>query len=206
MWDAFANISYRETSQTKTSEAFTEANLRACDVLVLYDMMANITEDEQAALLAFLKRGGGLVALHHTLCARQQWPEFERIIGGKFLLKPEVREGKKLPQSTAKHGAALRIHIADPKHPITEGLSDFEIKDETYGGFVVSPKVRVLLTTDHPDNTKEVAWVRRDGKARVVFIELGHDDGAYSNPNYRKIVERAVLWAGRKLGEGKAGK
>jgi len=202
MWNTFAGISWRETSQTKASEAFTPENLDRCDVLVLYDMMGDATDEQKAALSAFLKRGGGLVVLHHTICGRQQWSDFERIIGGKFLAKPEMRDGKELPKSAATGGVKFRVHVADPKHPVTQGLTDFDVDDEPYSAMVVNPKNHVLLTTDEPKSNKEVAWTLREGKARVVFIQLGHDNKTYANPNYRTIVERAVEWAAGRMSEG----
>ena len=203
MWDSFPNVSYRETSQTKTSEAFAANNLAGCDVVAMYDMMPTITKDEEAALQAFLERGGGLVVLHHTICSRQQSPAFERIIGGKFLSKPETRDGRVLPQSVPTAGVTFRVTVADPKHPITRGVSDFEILDEPYSSMIVDPKDRVLLTTDEPKSTKQIAWTRREGKGRVAFIQLGHDNKAYANPNYRKLVEQALEWAAPRTVEGK---
>lgn len=200
MWDSFPAITYREVKQEKSWEAMTPGNLEKCDVLVLYDMLQGITDEQKAAFEAFLERGGGLVALHHCIASHQKWLDYERIIGAKYFLKPEVREGRKLPASVAKHGADMRIQIADPKHSITRGMANFEIRDETYGGFLVDPKVHVLLTTDHPDNDKFVCWTRREGKARVVYLQLGHDNDAYANPNYRKVVERTVAWAAGRLG------
>jgi len=198
MWDSFAGIAWRETSQTKTSEAFTPANLGSCDVVVMYDMMPTITADEEAALLAFLKRGGGLVVLHHTICGRQESAAFERIVGGKFLSKPETRDGRELPRSIPTAGVKYTVHIADPKHPITRGMTDFTIEDELYSNMIVDPNDHVLLTTDEPRSTKAIAWTRREGKARVVFIQPGHDSKAYADANYRIIVERAVKWAAGK--------
>jgi len=199
MWDSFSSIAYREVRQKKAWEVMTPENLGDCDVLVLYDMLQNATDAQKAAFKAFLKRGGGLVALHHCIASHQKWSEYERIIGGKYLLRPEVRGGREIPASTYKHGVTLPIHIADPDHPITRGMRDFTLHDETYKGFIVDPGVHVLLTTDSPENGKKVAWTRREGNARIVYIQFGHDNNAWSNPNYRRVVERAVEWAAGRL-------
>jgi type 1 glutamine amidotransferase len=203
MWDSFAGVQWRETSQTKTSDALAPANLDSCDVVVMYDMMGNITGDEEAALQAFLKRRGGLVVLHHTICSRQQSATFERIVGGKFLSKPETRDGKEFPKSVPTAGVKFRVRIADQKHPITEGMTDFDIEDEPYANMIVDPRNQILLTTDEPKSTREIAWARRVGGARVAFIQLGHDNKVYANPSYRKLVERAVEWAAGRISEGK---
>ena len=53
-------------------------------MLVLYDMVRHITEKQKAALLTQLDRGVGLVVLHHALVSYPEWPEYERIIGGRY--------------------------------------------------------------------------------------------------------------------------
>jgi len=195
MWDSFKGITWREGKMEKSATAFTPENLDACDIVVTYDLTQKITDEQKAALLAFLKRGGGFVGLHHSIASQQDWPDYGRIIGVRYFLKPTMREGREYPRSRPTVGVDMRIQVADPKHPITEGLSDFDIQDEGYADYIVDPKVHVLLTTDNPKNDKNVAWTREEGKARVVFITFGHDNKAYTNPNYKRLVERAVLWA-----------
>ncbi len=85
--------------------------------------------------------------------------------------------------------------MADPAHPITNGLNTFEIHDETYDRCEVDPTVRVLLTTNHPRNNKELVWVKKYRNSRVCYIQLGHDHHAYENPNYRLLVARGIRWA-----------
>jgi len=206
MWDSFAGIAWREGKISKeTADVFTAENLKECDVLVTFDMAQNITDEQKQAFLDFIKRGGGLVVLHHSLASWQNWPDYERIIGGRFLLTSATREGKLIPRGAAKHGLELNIHVANRNHPITQGMEDFVIPDEAYKGYIVNPDVRVLLTTDNPNNNTEVAWVRREGKAPIAMIQLGHDNKAWSNPNYRKLVERAVMWAAGRLARPQAG-
>src|SRR5947207_3328917 len=50
------------------------------DVLVLYDLQANIPDEAKADFVARLKEGKGLVVLHHALCSYQHWPEFAKIV------------------------------------------------------------------------------------------------------------------------------
>ena len=55
------------------------------DVSCLYDMwVAGFTPEQQQAFVALLNRGIGVVALHHTLGGHQEWPEYAKIIGGKY--------------------------------------------------------------------------------------------------------------------------
>lgn len=168
------------------------------DVIVMYDMVAGITPQQQQAFVELLRRGIGVVSLHHNLGAHGGWPEFARIIGGKFFLKDTEFQGKKFKPLEWQHDQDLTIQVADPDHPITKGLADFQIHDETYRGFWTDPKARVLLKTNHPKNNPEIAWVTQYGKSRVFYLMLGHDSKAYANPNFRELVHRGIRWAAGK--------
>jgi hypothetical protein len=89
----------------------------------------------------------------------------------------------------------MNVKIADREHPITRGLSDFAIHDETYKGNWFAADNHVLLTTDHPKSDTTICWTRPSGDNRIVFLQLGHDSKAYGNPNYRQLVVRAIRWA-----------
>lgn len=168
------------------------------DVLVMYDMVAGIAPEQQKAFVELLRRGIGVVSLHHNLGAHAGWPEFARIIGGKFFLKETVFQGKNFKPLEWQHDQDLVIRVADPDHPITKGLKDFQIHDETYRGFWTDPKARVLLKTNHPKNNPEIAWVTQYGNSRVFYLMLGHDSKAYANPNFRELVHRGIRWAAGK--------
>lgn len=194
MWASMPQFDIREVKQEKTSTAKSAKNLKDCDVLVMYDMMQPATDEEKASFVKFVQDGGGVVALHHCIASHQDWPDYERIIGGLYLLAPAAKK-RNLPPSGYQHDVELNIKIADPKHPVTRGLKDFALKDEIYWDFVVDPKAHVLITTDHPKSGKNLAWTREEGKGRVVFIQMGHDNHAFSSPDYRKLIVNAINWA-----------
>jgi len=181
------------------SEIFEDVSDWPYDVIVLYNMTQKISPKRQKNFLGLLEKGVGLVVLHHALGAWQNWPEFARIVGGKFLLKPAVIDGVQYGKSGWKHGVDYTVHIADPKHPITRGMSDFTIHDETYCRYWVSPKVHVLLTTDEPSSGRQIGWTNTWGRARICYLLNGHDGKVYANPNYRRLVARAILWAAGRL-------
>jgi len=118
--------------------------------------------------------------------------------GGKYLFKGETLEGREMKKSTYAHGQDMKVTIADKAHAITKGLADFEIHDETYGGYFVARDVHVLLTTDHPKCGKEIGWVKEYGKSRVFYLLLGHDAKAWANPAYPALVKRGIQWAAKR--------
>jgi type 1 glutamine amidotransferase len=87
------------------------------------------------------------------------------------------------------------VKVEDTKHPVTSGLTDFEILDEVYGDVEILPSVKPLLSTTHPKSMRYVAWINRYGKSDVICIQLGHGPTAYANPNFKKLVRQAIEWS-----------
>ena len=184
MFNSFENFSYDAVA---FPDAFEHLNVEAAknyDALVFYDMWQEITPDQQAAYLELLNQGKPIVYLHHALISFQAWDEFDRIVGGVW----EEGEG------TVKHNVQYTIQIADPDHPATKGMQDFEIEDETYGNFNANPDVYVLLKAEHPESAPVIGWTHRYANSQIVYIQLGHDGLAYGNPGYRKLVDQGIRW------------
>jgi len=51
-----------------------------------------------------------------------------------------------------------------------------------------------LLTTDHHKCMRTVAWTHQVDQSRVFCLQSGHDDAAFSNPNFRKVVQCGIAW------------
>lgn len=167
---------------------------KRADVLVLYDMLRETPPEKQKSLRDFVESGKGVVALHHAICGRVDWPWwYEEVVGGRWLFEP----ANGMPVSSYKHDEEISVKPVG-EHPITKGVGAFRIFDETYKGLWISPKVKVLLETDHPLSDKAVAWIGPYEKARVVYIQLGHDRNANLNPNYQRLVRNAIRWAAGK--------
>lgn len=202
LFDANKDIAWQEAVYNgKTLNATTllaGQDWRQYDVFVFYDMQRNSPEKTRQGIAALGEAGKGIVMLHHTLAAQQDWPEYKRIVGGKYYTKKTVEHGKTYGPSTYKHDVDINIGICDPKHPITYGLKPFSIRDETYNGYDVLPGVTPLLTTDHPTSVKNVGWTHTYKKSRVVYLQQGHDAHAYKNPVFRTLIGRSIRYvAGR---------
>lgn len=198
VFKAMPGVTFQVAQMPRDAGRLKPALEKDFDALVMYDMVAGIGPEQQKAFVELLYRGIGVVSLHHNLGAHAGWPEFARIIGGKFFLKETEFQGKKYRPLQWQHDQDLLIQVADPDHPITRGLKDFQIHDETYLGFWTDPKARVLLKTKHPKNNPKIAWVKQYGNSRVFYLMLGHDSKTYANPNFRELVHRAIRWAAGK--------
>jgi uncharacterized protein len=194
-----SDVTFESVVHPQAMEKLRPESARNFDVLVLYDYNQKISAEAEADLVSFLKAGKGLLILHHAIAAFPGWPEYEKILGGRYYLQPRtVVNGVEKLRSRAREGAHIGVHVADPAHPVTRGLKDFEILDETYFGYDVAPDSHLLLTTSNTNNAPSLAWSRTYAGARVVYLQLGHDHFAYENPNYRKLVAQAIRWVARR--------
>ncbi len=190
MWKSIDGIEVVHLAQADDSEIFETILPWEYDVIVLYNMSQKISEKRQNNLKQLLSQGIGLVAMHHNLAAYPDFVDYKNIIGGKFYLKAEGDQ----PQCTYKHGVDMKVRIADRNHPITQGMEDFTINDESYKNVWHAGDNHVLLTTDEPTSDNALAWVRSYGRGKVCTIALGHDGTAYANPGFRKFVAQAIQW------------
>lgn len=194
-YELFVHRPDLEVTMTGHPDAYTHDLRKETDVLVLYDLISEISDEKRDNLRAFLEAGRGMVVLHHAIADFGSWPWWsEQVVGGKYLLKPEAGR----PASTYIHGEDVFVR-AIGSHPITRGLAPLHLRDETYHGMWISPQAHVLLETSNPTSDGPVAWVGPYDKSRVVYIQLGHDRFAQQNPDYQELVHRAIMWAGGRL-------
>ena len=196
MFDAMEGITIEKAEMPAARDLLKPGLQEEYDCVVTYGMCPGCPSEEQAEnFIALLEEGIGFVSLHHNIGAHRDWDEYPQIMGGKFMFKDGEYEGVEYKTTPWEHGQDINVTVADTEHPITQGVEDFTIHDETYGKCYVKPDVHVLLTTDHPKNNHEVAWTLTYGESPVCYIMLGHDAASYANPNYPILVRNAIVWA-----------
>lgn len=198
LFETNSDITVRAVEHTNLAHWLKADAAADYDVIALYDMGQDISDEMKADFIARLKDGKGLVVLHHAICSYQKWPEYRRIVGGRYYLDKDVVDGVPKEASTYQHGRHFEIHVADPNHPVTQGVHDFEMHDETYKGFDCAINAHPLLTTDDPESSKVIAWSKTYEAARVVFIQSGHDHNAWDNPNYQRLLRQAIRWTAKR--------
>jgi len=124
--------------------------------------------------------------LHHALVAFPEWPLWTELVG--------------IPNRTGitpHFNQTLAVEVADPDHPITRGLpARWTLQDETYGMEAAEPSRgnHLLLTTPHEQSMRTLAWTRTFRDSRVFCYQSGHDDQAFDNPHFRRVIGNALRW------------
>ncbi len=198
MFDAMKGVTYTKAPMPQSADLLKPGLEKDYDVIVMYDMVPAIKPEQQKAFVELLKKGIGVISWHHNMGAHRDWDEFRKITGGKFIFAPCEIDGKKYEASGWAHGQDMKVTVVGREHPITKGVGEFTIHDETYNNYYTDPKATILLKTDHPKNDPELAWVKKYGKSRVFYLMLGHDSKAWASPAFLKILTQGIQWtAGR---------
>jgi putative membrane-bound dehydrogenase-like protein len=161
------------------------ADLRA-DVLSRYDALviyANhdlIEPEQEKALLDFVEGGHGLVALHCASFCFRNSAKYVALVGGVF-------DHHSMGEFTA--------HTVAPDHPAMRGVAEFATTDETYVHRELAADRTVLQTRDENGKPEPYTWVRTQGKGRVYYTALGHDERTFTQPAFHAQVIQAIRWA-----------
>jgi type 1 glutamine amidotransferase len=170
-------------------------DLANVDVMVMYKGDAGyMTAAEKAVLEAYLKRGGGLVSFHDTLCGDD--PAFySGVVGGS----------KKHGEMNFSAGT-IKYSVADPAHPVMQGVTDFAIEDEAFFKitWAESPGIHVLATAPMPSSGEVVPqiWTYEramfGGQPFRAFVWMqGHAYANFTDPRVQPMLLRGIAWAAK---------
>jgi type 1 glutamine amidotransferase len=167
----------------------------------------------------------GFVLFHHSLASWvHSWPAgvngsnaYVEMMGAAADWGMDLKNlrGKDYPRSGYRQGTEQRMTVVDKSHPITQGINDFDIVDEPYLCPVYEDSIHPLLrssfqpTADkfahapnganvgagHPPGSNVAAWVKTAENTPICYIQPGHDNNAWSNPSYRRLMLNAIKWA-----------
>jgi type 1 glutamine amidotransferase len=184
------------------------AELEKTDVIVMYKGDAGyMTDKEKADLEAFVKRGGGLVTFHDTLCGPDP-AYYATLVGG----------AKKHGETNFTLEAEIPYTIVDKTNPIMQGVSDFTLKeDEAFYSmtWAENPKINVLanakiaatpsaVRAGHAGEIVPQIWSYEHTLAggaapsRAFVWMQGHDYVNFADPQIQPMLLRGIAWAAKK--------
>ncbi len=185
-----------ETTVAEDVSPFTSANLRNYDAVMFYTTgELPMTDEQKKAFIDFIRSGHGFVGVHSASDTFYLWQPYHEVVGGYFNGHPWHQE--------------VNVEVADPSDPMVKFLgSSFRINDEIYQ--IVDFKAEsshVLLRLDPAsvDLKKQgvwhryygwpLAWTRRDGKGRVFYTALGHEEAVWKDPRFQELLLNGINWA-----------
>lgn len=177
---------------------FTPENLDRYDALVFANTNNKgfDTDDQKSAFQAYIRSGGGFVAIHSSNATARDWPWYWSMVGGKFIRHAPHQE--------------FDVVVSDPDHPSTVHLpARWTVMDECYYSFQLNPDIHVLLSADmttiedegkaeYPGETFgqlfPLCWCHEFEGGRQWYTALGHDPWFYEDPLFVEHLRGGLLW------------
>lgn len=180
------------------------ADLEHTDVVIIYKGDAGyLSREEKSGLEDYVKRGGGLVSLHDSLCGPDP-AYFATLVGG----------AKKHGEVNYTLGAPIAYTIVDPADPIMKGMANFTIFDEAFFDMTWAhdPSIHVLATTivpgtpsagTHKGEVVPQIWryehTLGGGQPARAFVWMqGHEYVNFANYQIQQMLLRGIAWAAHK--------
>ena len=214
-------LAENEDINTRVAADFSDIEaICGSELLITYTCDLRPTEEEQAGLERFLRGGGRWFALHATNALLEfvggkvdtpnLAPKFMELLGSRFVAHPA--------------NTTIEVRVTETPHPLTAGISDFEVADEEPYYCEVLAERTVLLEASY--HQPSVGYAREDfgtdrdshaqmylrsyGQGQVLYLSLGHCcgkhdmkpaaeivpvvRGSWDSPTYYELLRRGIRW------------
>lgn len=177
----------------------TAADLAKADVVVVYKGDAGYVSDAQKALFAdYVKRGGGFVSFHDSLCGPDP-AYFASLIGG----------AKKHGEHNFQQDPQMHYRVDDPSNPIMKEWGDVTVPEEAFYSitWAQNPGIHALASVtiadgDHKGEVVPQMWTYEHtlpgGQPSRAFVWMqGHNYSNFTNSHIEPTLLRGIAWAGK---------
>ncbi|GIS55127.1 hypothetical protein Ct9H90mP29_21690 [bacterium] len=142
-----------------------------------------------------------------------------------FFIKKGMLEGLKKTDLGYRHDIKYKV-IKNGKHPITEGIEDFEITDELYLAEFFEDDINPILRSNyefidknfysaaralegemfsnrdwsHQEGSNIVGWTKKYENSSIAYLQFGDGPSSYKNENFRKLIKQSINWVIKETG------
>ncbi len=184
-----------------------EEYLAGVDLIVQVNTMSTIEDAEFRGLRNAVLNGTGMAGWHGGIAdSYRNNADYLHMIGGQFAHHAGKDPAERVGDQSDNY-IPYTVHITEEgkRHPVTEGIEDFDLVTEQY--WVLSDEYNdVLATTTQAVRpwdawnrpvTSPAIWTRQWGEGRIFVSAPGHRLEIVESRPVRTIIERGLLWAAR---------
>jgi type 1 glutamine amidotransferase len=141
-------------------------------------------QELESNLIEFVSQGGGLLLLHGAVTTLNNSARFSALVGASFDYHPPQQQ--------------VEVKVEDPSHPLVaafpkEGFSHVDepyFYKNAYANLNFTPLLYFDNAQIHSQRANQelksgktyVAWIRPEGKGKVMYISPSHNAQSFENP------------------------
>lgn len=152
-------------------------DLSSCTALVLYYHHKTISVEALKRLDAFVRNGGGVIAIHSATASFKETPAYFDILGGRFI----------------GHSPLRRLELRRVRDEVFGEIEPFTVRDELYF-HELRPGITVHFVVSYQGEEVPAVWTYRYGQGRVCYAVPGHTAASMLNGAYQRLLQRALRW------------
>lgn len=194
--------------ETEEGGVFNAEQLSKFKTVIFNNSTGRVLNDEQQkALEQYVENGGNLIGIHGAGDNSHHWVWYvANLLGTEFShhpIKPQFQKTDILLDNQAD--SSIVSQIPQPwshtdewyvffENPRKKGFNIlYTINGETINpsgnmSFMVKDK-NFGMGKDHP-----VAWSKQVGKGKTFYTSMGHDETAWKDQNFVKLIEYGIKW------------
>ena len=169
--------------------ALSESELDSCDILVLLNSTGDVfSNEEQAALQTYVRKGGKVLAIHAAADAEYGWPWYKQMLGAWFDSHPAIQQANCVLTDMA--------HAAGKNMPAT-----WTRTDEWYNFKEIEPGIQVIYRLDEGSYSggtngasHPISWCHSFEGGKIFYTGMGHTAETYSEPLFIQHISGAIEW------------
>ncbi len=161
------------------------------DAVIIYTSTRDdMTPEQEAALLEFVRRGGGVVGIHSATASFRSRAGYLEMLGAEFIKHDRVTDCQ--IEATPEADAVIpRVN------------KQFVVRDEFY---MMERRTDAALRVFHEGwwnfEKHPMGWTRDYGEGRVFYTAMGHNEGVFNHPDFQDTVYKGLRYA---TGQDEAG-
>ncbi len=176
---------------TQDASVLTAEKLKELDAVMFYTTGGIPVKEVFPQFLEWLKSGKAMIGAHSATDTLGDFKPYSSLINGTFDGHPWGS------------GETVTVAVHEPDHTVAKPwTAEYQIKDEIYQYRNYDPKsVRVISSLNMAKcKTKApyhvpLCWVREIGKGRLFYTNLGHNEGTWTNPQFKEHLLAGIRWA-----------
>lgn len=194
--------------ETEEGGVFNAEQLSKFKTVIFNNSTGRVLNDEQQkALEQYVENGGNLIGIHGAGDNSHHWDWYvANLLGAEFShhsLKMPFEKTDVLLDSQAD--SLLTSNVSKNWNRADEWYVFFENPRKkgfnilyTINGESIDPTANIPLIAsnknfgmgkDHP-----VAWCKNIGEGKTFYTSMGHDETAWKDENFVKLIENAIVW------------